>query len=98
MTAYDSRKITEGFPATRVAFEALLVDFADPERSAACATTEEFIATRAREVQRLMLQEWLEKRAAEEQRSEEVAGSDEVVRRRVEKGHARLLATRDRDL
>ncbi|MER0483580.1 ISKra4 family transposase [Streptomyces sp. Edi2] len=94
MPAYDSREITEGFPATRTAFEALLADLVDPARSAACAATEEFIATRAREVQRLMLQEWLEKRAAGEQRAQEVAGSDGVVRRCAEKSHARLLSTR----
>ncbi|HEV2242874.1 MAG TPA: ISKra4 family transposase, partial [Streptosporangiaceae bacterium] len=57
------------------------------------AGLEEQIALRIREVQRLLLQEHLDLRAAREQRRDDVTGPDGLARTRAEHGHSRLLAT-----
>jgi hypothetical protein len=57
------------------------------------AGLEEQIASRVREVQRLLLQEHLDLRAAREQRRDEVTGPEGLERTRAERGHGRLLAT-----
>jgi hypothetical protein len=57
------------------------------------AGLEEQIAARVREVQRLLLQEHLDLRAAREQRLDEVTGPDGLPRTRAERGPSRLLAT-----
>src|SRR5262249_7609566 len=50
------------------------------------AGLEEEIASRVREVQRLLLQEHLDLRAAREQRLDEVTGPDGLARTRAERG------------
>jgi hypothetical protein len=57
------------------------------------AELEEQIASRTREVARLLLQEHLDLRAAREQRRDDVTGPDGLARTRAEQGHSRLLAT-----
>jgi hypothetical protein len=57
------------------------------------AALEEELAARGREVQRLLLQDHLDARAAREQRREQVTGPDGIARTRAEKGHALVLAS-----
>jgi hypothetical protein len=54
---------------------------------------EEELTARGRELQRLLLQDYLDARAAREQRCAQVTGPDKVIRTRAERGHARSLAT-----
>ncbi len=57
------------------------------------AALEEELAARGRELQRRLLQDHLDLRAAREQRCKVVTGPDGVARTRAEAGHGRLLAT-----
>jgi hypothetical protein len=57
------------------------------------AAVEEELAARGREIQRRLLQDHLDLRAAREQRREQVTGPDGVGRRRAEAGHTRVLAS-----
>jgi hypothetical protein len=58
------------------------------------AELEEQLAARGRELQRRMLQDHLDLRAAREQRRQDVTGPDGTVRPRAERGHSRRLSTR----
>ena len=66
----------------------------DP-RMMACTqhALEEYVTEAGRELQRQLMQDQLDARAAREPRLGQVAGADGVVRRRVEAGHRRLVAT-----
>jgi hypothetical protein len=57
------------------------------------AALEEQLAARGREMQRLLLQDHLDGRAAAEPRREQVTGPDGITRTRAEPGHARPLAS-----
>jgi hypothetical protein len=57
------------------------------------AELEEQLAARGRELQRLLLQEHLDLRAAGERRRERVTGPDGAARPRAERGRARALST-----
>ena len=57
------------------------------------AVLEEELAARGRELQRLLLQDHLDARAAAERRCAQVSGPEGVARTRAERGHARSLAT-----
>jgi hypothetical protein len=57
------------------------------------AVLEEELAVRGREIQRRLLQDHLDLRAAREQRREQVTGPDGIGRTRAEAGHTRPLAT-----
>jgi hypothetical protein len=57
------------------------------------AAVEEQLAARGREIQRLLLQDHLDARAAAEPRRAQVTGPDGICRRRAEPGHARPLAS-----
>ena len=54
---------------------------------------EEYVTTAGRELCRQLMQDQLDARAAAEVRLEQVTGADDVIRRRVEAGHTRLVAT-----
>lgn len=54
---------------------------------------EEYVTQAGRELQRQLMQDQLDARAAAEVRLEQVTGADEVIRRRAEAGHQRLVAT-----
>lgn len=54
---------------------------------------EEYVTTAGRELQRQLMQDQLDARAAAEVRLEQVTGADGVTRRRAEAGHTRLVAT-----
>ncbi|HEV2257491.1 MAG TPA: ISKra4 family transposase [Streptosporangiaceae bacterium] len=57
------------------------------------AAVEEELAARGREIQRRLLQDHLDLRAAREQRRERVTGPDGIARTRAERGHGRLLSS-----
>jgi len=57
------------------------------------AQLEDQLTVRGRELQRQLLQDHLDLRAAREERRPEVIGEDRVTRRHAESGHERLLAT-----
>ncbi len=57
------------------------------------AVLEDELAARGRELMRQALQDHLDLRAAREQRQEQAAGPDGIMRRRAERGHSRPLAT-----
>jgi hypothetical protein len=57
------------------------------------AALEEQLAARGREIQRRLLQDHLDARAAREPRRAQVTGPDGITRRRAERGHARPLSS-----
>jgi hypothetical protein len=84
----------ESFERSREAFGQVQEWLAGPEAAGLDhAAVEEELAARGREIQRLLFQDYLDGRAAAEPRLAQVAGPDGVVRRRAERGHARLLAS-----
>ena len=54
---------------------------------------EEELSVRGRELQRRLLQDYLDLRAARERRRDQVAGADGIARTRAERGRSRLLST-----
>ena len=57
------------------------------------ARVEDYLTSAGRELQRQLLQDHLDLRAATEERQREVTGTDGVARRRTEKGRRRQVAT-----
>jgi hypothetical protein len=75
-------------------FDALIARLGDPQMAGHTEhAMEEFIAGSGRDVLRQVLQDHLDARAAAEPRLVEVTGADQVIRRRAEPGHTRLLST-----
>jgi len=95
MAPYPSpRSGTDAYAASRALFDALITRLSDPRMAARPEhAVEEFLTSDGREVLKQALQDHLDARAAAEPRLAEVPGADQVVRRRAEPGHARLLAT-----
>jgi len=82
------------FDRSRECFEGLVAGLAGVDADGLTHTgLEDRLAERGRELLRLLLQDHLDLRAAREERRQPVVGADEVVRSRVETGHARGLAT-----
>lgn len=99
MEHYDPCASADPFAAAFSSFTSLIADLNAPEALTACHDTlEDMIATRGREVQRLLLQGFLDLR---EQREAATLGALAPARRadafdghgRLESGHGRLLAT-----
>jgi hypothetical protein len=85
---------TDDYAASRVLFDAMITRLGEREMTARPEhAVEEFITGTGRDVLKQMLQDHLDARAAAEPRLAEVPGADQVVRRRAEPGHTRLLAT-----
>ncbi|MDT5033728.1 MAG: hypothetical protein QOC94_3899 [Actinoplanes sp.] len=85
---------TDAYAPSRALFDTLITRLSDPQMAERPEhAVEEFIAGSGRDVLRQALQDHLDARAATERRRSEVTGADQVVRRRAEPGHARLLAT-----
>ena len=85
---------TDTYAASRALFDALITRVGEPQMAERPEhAVEEFITGACRDVLKQMLQDHLDARAAAEPRLSEVAGADQVVRRRAEPGHTRLLAT-----
>jgi hypothetical protein len=87
--------LAEGwFERSREAFAEAEEWLAGPEAAGLDhAGLEEELSARGREIQRLLLQDHLDARAAAEPRLARVAGPDGVTRARAERGHARQLAS-----
>jgi len=87
------------FAASMKLVTALVAELQAPEAAGLTAyELEQFVAGRGREVQRQMVQDHLDLRAAREQETARehgraVVGADGIPRNRVETGHGRLLAT-----
>jgi hypothetical protein len=87
------------FAASMKLVTALVAELQAPEAAGLTAyELEQFVAGRGREVQRQMVQDHLDLRAAREQQTARehgraVAGADGITRTRVETGHGRLLST-----
>jgi hypothetical protein len=97
MEPYDALVAIEVFEAATRAFDCLKDDLASPEADAmAHHRLEELIASRGRELQRLLLQARLDLRARREREAKTqagvVLGADGQVRRYREYGHRRELA------
>jgi hypothetical protein len=95
MAHYPRRRPgTDDYAASRVLFDALITRLGEREMTARPEhAVEEFITGTGRDVLKQKLQDHLDARAAAEPRLAEVPGADQVVRRRAEPGHTRLLAT-----
>src|SRR5580658_3233382 len=90
-----SGSLAEGsFERSREAFGRVQEWLAGPEAAGLDhGAVEEELAARGREIQRLLLQDHLDARAAAEPRLMRVAGQDGVARTRAERRHARPLAS-----
>ena len=95
MALYPRRRSgTDAYAPARALFDALITQLSDPEMAARPEhIVEEFITGDGREVLKQVMQDHLDARAAAEPRLPDVTGTDQVVRRRAEPGHIRLLAT-----
>lgn len=95
MSEYATGADVEVFEASRVMFESLVGQLADPDGvfHATHGELEELLTTRARELMRQLLQDHLDLRAQREQRLPEVTDADQVDRGAVEAGHCRALTT-----
>ncbi|MGJ6969869.1 ISKra4 family transposase [Streptosporangium sp. G11] len=105
MEPYDTVPVTDVFAASTETFEYLLGELAGPgSAELSHARLEEMIEVRGRLLLRQLLQDHLDLRAAREEQALArqdagaagrcgVAGADGVLRRCVESGHHRLLAT-----
>jgi hypothetical protein len=99
---YDTNTPADCFADAKNTFNCLIGQLADPAAEAFTHDRlEEVLAEQGRELLRQLLQAHLELRAARERESvvrarrngTAVAGTDQVMRRRVESGHHRLLTT-----
>ena len=103
MKPYDTAGRADLFARSKNVFDAVVADLSG-QRTATLthAQLEELLEARGRELLRQLLQDHLDLRAAREEQAaallhqagrDEAAGADGVVRRRIEAGHHRLLAT-----
>lgn len=84
----------DDFAASRACWEQMVARLSDAEMMACTQhVLEEYVTEAGRELQRQLMQDQLDARAAREPRLRQVAGADGVVRRRVEAGHRRLVTT-----
>jgi hypothetical protein len=82
------------FARSREAFGQVQEWLAGPEAAGLDhGAVEEELSVRGRELQRLLLQDHLDARAAAEPRLAQVSGPDQITRARAERGHARQLAS-----
>jgi hypothetical protein len=86
--------VIDAFAASRLILDRIVTRLGEPDMADCTAQVlEEYVTTAGRDLQRQLIQDQLDARAATETRRSAVAGADEVVRRRAERGHARQLAT-----
>jgi hypothetical protein len=84
----------DDFAASRARLDEMITRLGGPDMMACSQQVlEEYVTTAGRELQRQLMQDQLDARAAAEQRLQQVTGADEVTRRRAEAGHTRLVAT-----
>jgi hypothetical protein len=86
--------VRDDFAASRACLEQMVARLSDAEMMACTQhALEEYVTTAGRELQRQLMQDQLDARAAREPRLGQVAGADGVARTRAETGHQRLVAT-----
>jgi hypothetical protein len=100
---YDTASAADLFAGPENVFGAVVAELSGQQTATLThAELEELVAARGRELLRQLLQDHLDLRAAREEQAVarlrqegggEVAGADGVVRRRIQAGHHRLLAT-----
>lgn len=84
----------EAFESSHTVFVALIEDLTGPQRGHDThAELEHLLTQRSRELTRQLLQDYLDLRAAREQRHTGITGADGIARTRVEHGRTRTLAT-----
>ena len=84
----------DAFAASRLILDRIITRLGDAEMTGCTEQSlEEYVTTAGRDLQRQLIQDQLDARAAVEPRLRSVAGADEIVRRRAEPGHARQVAT-----
>lgn len=84
----------DDFAASRACLEQIVTRLSDAEMMACTQhVLEEYVTSAGRELQRRLMQDQLDARAARERRLAHVAGADGVARTRAETGHQRLVAT-----
>ena len=99
MEPYAQIRDASPFAASADLFTALVAELQAAEAAGLTACElEDLLAERGREVQRQLLQDHLDLRAAREEQAARqhhpaVTGADGITRTRVEAGHHRLLAT-----
>nr|WP_156164340.1 ISKra4 family transposase [Streptacidiphilus albus] len=94
VSAAGLEQVVASFSASWSLFGALVEELEDESADVLThGQLEDLIAARGREVMRRLLQDHLDLRSIREPRLTEVRGADQVVRRRIEPGHERLLAT-----
>jgi hypothetical protein len=82
------------FAASRLILDGIITRLGDPAMMGCTEhVLEEYVTSAGRDLQRQLIQDQLDARAAAEPRLPAVAGADNVVRRRAERGHGRLVAT-----
>ena len=86
--------VTDAFAASRLILDRIITRLGEPQMMSCTEhVLEEYVTTAGRDLQRQLIQDQLDARAATEARLPSVAGADEIVRRRAESGHARQVAT-----
>ena len=85
---------TDAFAASRTILDQIITRLGEQEMMACTEQVlEEYVTTCGRDLQRQLIQDQLDARAATEPRRATVAGADQIVRRRAEPRHVRLVAT-----
>jgi hypothetical protein len=85
---------TDAFAASRRILDQIITRLGDPVMMDCTEhVLEEYVTTAGRDLQRQLIQDQLDARAAAETRLPAVVGADEIARRRAEPGHARQVAT-----
>ena len=86
--------VIDAFAASRLILDRIITRLGDPAMMGCTEhVLEEYVTTAGRDLQRQLVQDQLDARAATEPRLRSVTGADEIVRRRAEPGHARQVAT-----
>ena len=95
MAPYPSCASTaDAFAASRTILDQIITRLGDPAMIGCTEQAlEEYVTTAGRDLQRQLIQDQLDARAAAESRRAAVAGADQIERRWAEPGHARLVAT-----
>jgi hypothetical protein len=86
--------VTDAFAASRLILDRIITRLGEQEMMDCTEQVlEEYVTTAGRDLQRQLIQDQLDARAAAEPRRPPVTGADQIVRRRIESGHTRLVAT-----
>jgi hypothetical protein len=95
MEPYPAFTLTrDDFSSSLACFEQLITRLCAQDMTGCTAQVlEDFVTTRGGDVERRLIQDQIDARARHEVRLARVVGADEVVRRRAEPGHTRLVAT-----